>query len=425
MLEGKLGLVVNEAPCHHQVPGDPFGTVGLESFDLVLRGPVEFLARNVVVDLRGPFPVRAVGAAEVAHIGYAGRAFFLAVAAEGAGTGVAAALAATGAAVKVAGRAPFFLAVAAVETVSAVAERLAVFSSAKPAAVTFTVAARTIAEGTVLPVTVRLTVTVTVRLTVTVTERLTLAVAGRLTLATTETAAVAFAVAAWTVTEGTVLPVAIGLTVTVSKGLTLASTKPAPVTFAITTWTITKRTVVPIAKRLTVTVTERLTLATTKPAAVTLAITARAITKGLFIAVAERLALSPAGCALGGIVVVPARPGAESAGFTAGVVVSAEPAAVIPAAIAAVVLSHVDSSCCEPTTGATAAARIRVSFPTQPEIKRFEVRTSSSILVELPHRAGQVDNQAAASWQSSHPPDALSLDAAFRVTLSHLMWCLG
>ncbi|CCQ46713.1 hypothetical protein ARTSIC4J27_2684 [Pseudarthrobacter siccitolerans] len=399
------------------MPGDPFGTVGLESFDLVLRGPVEFLACNIVVDLRRPFPVRAVGAAEVAHIGYTGRAFFLAVAAEGAGTGVAAALAATGATVKVAGRAPFFLAVAAVGTVCAVAERLAVFSSAKPAAVTFTVAARTIAEGPVLPVTVRLTVTVT--------ERLAVAVAGRLAVATTETAAVAFAIAPRTITEGTVLPVAIGLTVTVSKGLTLASAKPAAVTFAITTWTITKRTVVPIAKRLTLTVTERLTLASAKPAAVTFTITARAITKRLFIAVAERLALSPAGCALGGIVVVPAWPGAESAGFTAGVVVSAEPAAIIPAAIAAVVLSHVDSSCCEPTTGATAAARIRVSFPTQPEIKRFEVRTSSSILVELPHRAGQVNHQAAASWQSSHPPDALSLDAVFGLTLSHLMRCLG
>ncbi|VXB09892.1 conserved hypothetical protein [Arthrobacter sp. 9AX] len=312
VLEGQFRLVVDQAAGHHQVAGDPLGAVGLQSLDLVLRGAVQLLARYIVVDLGGPFPVRAVGAAEVAYVGYAGRAFFLAVAAEGAGAGVAAVTTAR-AAIEAAGCAAVFLSVAPVGPLAAVAKRLAVLSATKPAAVTFAVSARTIIKGTVLAVTKGLTVAVAKRLAV---------------LSATKPAAVTLAVAARTIIEGTVLAV--------TKRLTLTATKPAAVTLAVAARTITKR----------------LTLTATKPAAVTLAVAARTITKRLLVAVTERLALSAAGCPLGGIAVVAARPGPESTGFAAGVVVSAEPAAVIPAAVAAVVLSHVDSSCCEPTTGA-------------------------------------------------------------------------
>ena len=52
VLEGQLRLVVDQAAGHHQVAGHPLGAVVLEGLDLVLRGAVQFLARNVVVDLR-------------------------------------------------------------------------------------------------------------------------------------------------------------------------------------------------------------------------------------------------------------------------------------------------------------------------------------------------------------------------------------
>ncbi|WP_285250983.1 hypothetical protein, partial [Pseudarthrobacter sp. fls2-241-R2A-168] len=304
MLEGQLRLVVDQPAGHHQVAGDPFGAVGLKRFDLVLGGAVKFLARDIVVDLGGPFPVRAVGAAEVAHVGYAGGAFFLPVAAESAGAGVAA-LSATGTAVKAARCAAFFLTVTAVGTVTPVAKRLAVLSSTETAAFTFTIAARTIPKRTVLPIAVRLPVTVTKGLAVTVTERL--------SLATNETTAVALALTPRTIPKRTVLPIArftiavterltvavterLALTATkasavtfaltartipkrllvaVAEGLALTATKASAVTFTIAARTITKRTVVPIAIRLTIAVTERLTLTATKASAVTFALTAR------------------------------------------------------------------------------------------------------------------------------------------------------
>ena len=52
VLEGKLRFVVDEAPGHHEVAGHPFGAVVFEGLDLVLRGAVQFLARDVLVDLR-------------------------------------------------------------------------------------------------------------------------------------------------------------------------------------------------------------------------------------------------------------------------------------------------------------------------------------------------------------------------------------
>ena len=51
MLEGKLRLLVQKASGHDEVAGHPFGAVGFEGLDLVLRGAVKFLARDVLVDL--------------------------------------------------------------------------------------------------------------------------------------------------------------------------------------------------------------------------------------------------------------------------------------------------------------------------------------------------------------------------------------
>ncbi|WP_284983800.1 hypothetical protein, partial [Arthrobacter sp. efr-133-TYG-118] len=45
--------------------GDPIGIGPFKGLDLVLRDPVELLARNIVVDLRGTLAVRAVGATQI------------------------------------------------------------------------------------------------------------------------------------------------------------------------------------------------------------------------------------------------------------------------------------------------------------------------------------------------------------------------
>ncbi|WCI09345.1 hypothetical protein PJ267_06430 [Arthrobacter sp. OVS8] len=125
MLESELRLVVDQAPGHHEVAGNPLGAVVLEGLDLVLCGAVQFLARNVVVDLRRTLAVGAVGAAQVPGIGDADRAVFCLVAAKLARARVAA--------VKAAGR-----------TVITAAERLPVVSAAVRLAVTVA------AEGAVL-----------------------------------------------------------------------------------------------------------------------------------------------------------------------------------------------------------------------------------------------------------------------------------
>ena len=68
VLEGQLRVDVDEAAGHHQVLGDPICALAFKGLDLVLRDPVEFLARNVVVDLRGTLAVRAVGAAQITRV---------------------------------------------------------------------------------------------------------------------------------------------------------------------------------------------------------------------------------------------------------------------------------------------------------------------------------------------------------------------
>ena len=128
MLEGKLRFFVDQAAGHDEVTGNPFGALGFQGLDLVLGGAVKFLARDILVDLRGTLAVGAVGAAQVARIGNTGRAVLCTVPAELAGTGVA-----------------------AVETagcpVLAVAERLAVVAAGEPAAFAVAFAARTVTIG--------------------------------------------------------------------------------------------------------------------------------------------------------------------------------------------------------------------------------------------------------------------------------------
>jgi hypothetical protein len=201
VLERELRLVVEKPSGHDEVAGNPFRAVGFQGLDLVLRRAVEFLARDILIDFGRTLTVRAVGAAEVAGVGNAGRAVLSPVAAELAGAGVAP--------VKAAG-----CAVLAGCPVLPVAERPAVVSATKAAAVAVALTART----------------VTKRLTVTITKRL--------TLTTTKAAAVTLALTARTIT----------------KRLTLTTTKTATIAVALTARTITKRLTLTTAKTATIAV---------------------------------------------------------------------------------------------------------------------------------------------------------------------------
>ncbi|MDJ0458852.1 hypothetical protein PUN71_016735 [Arthrobacter sp. NQ7] len=390
----------------------------------MLRGAVQFLAGDVLVDFGRAFPVRPVGAAKVRGVGHPGRSFLLAVAAEAPGAGSATAGVTAG--------------LAAVEgsgcPVLTVPEWPAVLAAAtKPAAVTLTLTARTITKRLAItvaaatkPATVTLTLTAR-----TIPKRLTVTVA-----AATKPATVTLTITARTIPKR--------LTVTVA-----AATKPATVTLTITARTIPKRLPVTITKRLPVTITKRLPVtvtaatkpaaitltitartitkrlpvtitAATKPATVTLTITARTIPKRLTVTVAVRLPFTAAGgtAATGEVVAVAVVTGPEAAGLTAGVVVAAERAAVV-AAIATVVLGHMESSCCEPTTGATAAARF-VSYATRNQALRSPyIFINSSGATKI---SRTVKALAAGSWPSSQPRpitscrfpgDAGSVPAAF------------
>ncbi|MFJ6283758.1 hypothetical protein ACIQH9_19345 [Pseudarthrobacter oxydans] len=284
--------------------GDPFRALCFKRFDLVLGGAVEFLARDVLVDLRGPLPVRTVRAAEVADVGFADGTVFLAVPAKGTGTCISPA----GATIETARCA--VLAVAAASTVAAVTERLPVLSPAETATVTFAVTTRTVTEGLPVPIAIRLAVTVTERLPLTTTaEGLAITVAKWLALTTTETTTIPFAVTTRTVTEG--------LLVTVTERLPLTTTETATVTLAIATRTITEGLLVTIAIRLAVTVTERLPLPAAETATVTLAIATRTITEGLAVSIAKRLSLASTGGTSGGLAAVAVATGAETPGVSA------------------------------------------------------------------------------------------------------------
>ncbi|UUL75844.1 hypothetical protein NG819_17315 [Pseudarthrobacter sp. Fe7] len=442
MLEGKFRLIIDEPAGHHQVAGNPLCALGFEGLDLVLRGAVQFLARNVLVDLGRAFPVRPVGAAEVCGVRHADRTVLLAIAAKAARAGAAATGLGAGviavetarcpvlpvterpAVLATAGTATKTTAVTLTITARTVAERLTI-TITKLATVAFTVAARTVAERLTITITKLATVAFTVaartvaeRLAVTITERLTLATAGT----ATKTTAVTLTITARTVAERlTITKLAtVPFTVaarTITERLTITITKLATVPFAITARTITERLAVTITERLTLTtagpatkttavtltltartITERLTITITKLATVPFAITTRTITVRLAVTITERLTLTTAGRAFTREVVALAiGPGPESAGVSAGIVVAAERATVV-AAVATVVLGHMDSSCCEPTTGATAAARF-VSYATRNQALRSPyIFINSSGATKSP---GTVGAQGAVSWPSS------------------------
>jgi hypothetical protein len=191
MLESQFRLVVDQAPGHHQVARNPLSAISFERLDLVLGGAVQLLARDIVVDLRRPLTVRAVGAAQVTGIGNPHGTVL--------GT-VAAKLA--------------WAAVAAVEAagcpVLAVSERLTVVPVTKAAAFAITLTAGTITIRLVLPVTVRFAVTVA--------KGLPLPAGKRLTFASTKAAALPIAFTARTITIGLVLPVTVRLTLAGARG---------------------------------------------------------------------------------------------------------------------------------------------------------------------------------------------------------------
>ncbi|MDV2982637.1 UNVERIFIED_CONTAM: hypothetical protein Q9R71_36240 [Actinomycetes bacterium ARC8] len=328
MLEGEFRFFIDKPAGHHKVAGDPFRALCFKRFDLVLGGAVEFLARNVLVDLRGPLPVRTVRAAEVADVGFADGTIFLAVPAKGTGTCISPA----GATIETPRCA--VLAVAAAGTVAAVTERLPVLSPAETATVTFTVTTRTVAEGLLVTIAIRLAVAVAKWLALTTTaEGLAITVAKWLALTTTETTTIPFAVTTRTVTEGLLDTIAIRLAVTVTERLAvtvterlavtvterlpLTTTETTTIPFAIATRTITEGLLVTIAIRLAVTVTERLPLTTTETATVTLAIATRTITEGLAVSIAKRLSLAATGGTSGGLAAVAVAAGAETPGVSA------------------------------------------------------------------------------------------------------------
>ena len=76
VLEGQFGLNVDQPASHDQVLGDPPGALLLKGLDLVTRGAVELLARDVLINFRGTFAVRTVGAADVLGVGNPCRTLF-------------------------------------------------------------------------------------------------------------------------------------------------------------------------------------------------------------------------------------------------------------------------------------------------------------------------------------------------------------
>jgi hypothetical protein len=313
VLEGEFRFFIDEPAGHHKVAGDPFSALCFKRLDLVLGGAVEFLARDVLVDLRGPLPVRTVRAAEVADVGFADGTVFLAVPAKRTGTCISPA----GATIETARCA--VLAVAAAGTVAAVTERLPVLSPAETATVTFAVTTRTVTEGLLVPIAIRLAVTVTEGLPLPATaEGLAVTVTEGLPLTTTtETTTIPFSVTTRTITEGLLVPIAKRLAVTVTERLALPATETATVTLAVATRTVTEGLLVPIAIRLAVTVTERLPLPAAETATVTLAIATRTITKGLAVSIAKRLSLAATGGTSGGLAAVAVAAGAETPGVSA------------------------------------------------------------------------------------------------------------
>jgi hypothetical protein len=197
VLESQFRFVIDQAPGHHQVAGDPFSIISFERLDLVLGGAVQLLARDIFVDLRRPLTVRAVGAAQVTGVGNPHWTVLGTVAAELARAGVGAVEAAWCA-------------------LLAVTERLTVVAVTEAAALALALTARTITIRLVLPITVWLAVTVAKGLPVSSTEGF--AITGTKGLALT------LALTARTIPIRLVLPI--------TKGLTFAGTRGAARAFA-------------------------------------------------------------------------------------------------------------------------------------------------------------------------------------------------
>ncbi|MCU1531216.1 MAG: hypothetical protein JWO49_787 [Arthrobacter sp.] len=235
MLESELWLVVNQAPGHHQVACNPLGAVVFERLDLVLRCAVQFLARDVLVDLGRTLPVGAVGTAEIPGVRYAHRTVFFAVAAKLAWAGVAA--------VKTPGR-----------TILAVGEGLPVVAAA---------------EGLTIPIATK-AATLTTFTRRTVTKGLTITIATKAATLTTFTRR--------TVTKGLTITIA-----TTTKRLTIPITRRTVTKrLTITIATTTERLTIPITGR---TLTKRLTITIATKAATLTTFTRRTVTKRLTITI--------------------------------------------------------------------------------------------------------------------------------------------
>jgi hypothetical protein len=76
VLECELRLNVDQTASHDQVLGDPPCALFLEGLDLVASGAVQFLTRDVLINFRGSFAVRTVGATDVLGVGNPCRPFF-------------------------------------------------------------------------------------------------------------------------------------------------------------------------------------------------------------------------------------------------------------------------------------------------------------------------------------------------------------
>ncbi len=295
MLEGKLGLNIDQAAGHDQVLGNPAGTLVFKCVDLMGSCPVQFASRDIGIDFRRTLAVRAVGTADVPGIRDAGGTVFprAAVAAER-------------------------TTVAAVTTGTVKVPRATLRTNTKR--LTITIATKGTTIITITTGTVKVP-RATLR---TLTKRLTI------TIATKGTTIIA-------ITTGTVITIT-------------ARTVKVP---RATLRTLTKRLTITIPTKGTTIIT--ITTGTIKiplTAVGTLAI-------GPPVAVAERPPLSVTGRTVAGrltitigaavVIAVPVIAGTEAPRVTAGVVVGAERPAVtavsakvsaITAAIAAVVLSH-------------------------------------------------------------------------------------
>ncbi|WP_284751717.1 hypothetical protein, partial [Arthrobacter sp. efr-133-R2A-120] len=143
--------------------GDPIDIGAFKGLDLVLRDPIELLARNVVVDLRGTLAVRAVGAAQVRGIRNPCGTLFPGSTAE--------AVSLSTWAIELAGTA-----LGAVTEATALSVAFATRTITKRLTITITLTARALTKGFAVPVTEATALSVAFA-TRTVTKRLTVAIA--------------------------------------------------------------------------------------------------------------------------------------------------------------------------------------------------------------------------------------------------------